>query len=304
MGGRPPEDEATWACAACTFVNRPLALACSVCGRERSTEPPPKVEAADAQPPPTKKPRGSLAAASGSLAAFFGGVDKRPPPFFHLAWDGGVGEPEGTFSPRRPEGATVVGEVNWKRGGRPVVLCWSWHGGGGDPGAASPAPQPQSPFGKGHLQLLKSHLQKCVRRGLASKAVATASAMVGVPEGWEELLQRLGIVVIEDATAFQGCEALELYPTAPWPWLSAEVRRYPALVWLMASAYKGFGARVGMVDWVCVAPWLARGRRAFLTQPQARRRQSRGGAADPRPMLAAWRARSAVQALKDHGGSV
>ena len=116
----------------------------------------------------------------------------------------------------------MVGEVHWRQTKRRIKLttCAAVpvttraHGGG------SGAVPERRREGGGHArsieQLLKSHLQKCVRRSLAGLAVGSALQLMRA--NMPELLQRLGVVLIEDVTLFAG---------------------FPTLVWLMAAALKG-----------------------------------------------------------------
>jgi hypothetical protein len=80
------------------------------------------------------------------------------------------------------------------------------------------------------IKVLKSHLQKCVRRQLSELAVATSAKLLEETgeDGAESLLRRLPIIIIEDATMFP-----EILP----------------LVWLMA-AYNRRGLSRCDVAWI------------------------------------------------------
>ena len=63
-----------------------------------------------------------------------------------------------------------------------------------------------------NLSVLKSNLQKCVRRGLVSKAVKSAYAIWCISP--MELLRRLPIIIVEDTSPFPGLITLTWYMMA------------------------------------------------------------------------------------------
>jgi hypothetical protein len=84
-----------------------------------------------------------------------------------------------------------------------------------------------SKWNKGHEQLLKSHLQKCVRRSDTSGALGSAAALLSLNHN--ELLQHLGVIIVEDDML---CSA------------------FSVLLWLMAASYKGVALTLEQVEWV------------------------------------------------------
>jgi hypothetical protein len=155
-----------------------------------------------------------------SLVNFFGGTDYGVPKFFHLQWPAGVA----TFEPTLPAMAKRIGEVQWKRAGRAITLCWTCTDGADE---VPWQPPPERQYTNAHEQLLKSHLQKCTRRSLSDQAVATAGVLLRLNAG--ELLQRLGVIIVEDVMLFAG---------------------FPVLQWMMAACYKGFRLPKSMLEWV------------------------------------------------------
>ena len=138
------------------------------------------------QPPKQKPPRQQQQLKKGqSLASFFGGADNRVPPVYMLYWDLSTNPttPTAHFLPDVPTGAHVVGEIKWRQAKRNVTLCCS-------ASAAHSAwcPPAEREYSKGAEQLLKSHLQKCVRRSLPVLAVDTAAHLMRL--NMSELLQR------------------------------------------------------------------------------------------------------------------
>lgn len=79
--------------------------------------------------------------------------------------------------------------------------------------------------------LLKSQVQKCVRRGKGAVAVATARAMLGTARGVTELLRRLPVIAVEDV--------------GPVEWL-------PQLVWFMSAGLKD----KRLLRWPVLLDWL------------------------------------------------
>lgn len=82
-----------------------------------------------------------------------------------------------------------------------------------------PALPSGSPASRLPLSILKSALQKCVRRRLSQPAVRVAVALLRKTRSPFELLRRLSIIVLEDAA---------LHP------------QFPTLVWLLAASSKGY----------------------------------------------------------------
>lgn len=82
-----------------------------------------------------------------------------------------------------------------------------------------PALPSGSPASRLPLSILKSALQKCVRRRLSQPAVRVAVALLRKTRSPFELLRRLSIIVLEDAA---------LHP------------QFPTLVWFLAASSKGY----------------------------------------------------------------
>lgn len=93
---------------------------------------------------------------------------------------------------------------------------------------------PTLPRGGSHLKsVIKSNLQKCIRRQLASKAVRSAYFLLGISTF--EALRRLIIIILED--------------TLPVPSLLA-------LVWLMMASSKTYRLSDTQVEWVLGVVYL------------------------------------------------
>lgn len=86
-----------------------------------------------------------------------------------------------------------------------------------------------------NIPLLKSHLQKCVRRCLVDKAVSTAYNLLQLNVG--ELLRRLAIIIVEDGI------------------LNNE---FGYLIWLMGAVSKGWELDQYSADWILeYVNWIA-----------------------------------------------
>jgi len=212
------------------------ALAETVAAAVEQPEAPPPPPAVAAKPP--AKPAAPVVRTTQTLTAMFGGVDHGVPRYFVLDW--GAERPRVYFSNARPEWtAAFKAAFEWRDQKRSLVLCTN----------LAPAAEPvlaKEAFYT-NVPLLKSHLQKCVRRSNAPAAVATAKHLMRLdmvrPRGnartarrrtelnrsslqgghgardQGELLRRLPIIMVED-----------VHP---------DVAVFPVLVWLMAAQAKG-----------------------------------------------------------------
>eukprot|EP00037_Helgoeca_nana_P010354 m.91007 g.91007 ORF g.91007 m.91007 type:complete len:548 (-) comp20154_c0_seq1:1062-2705(-) len=86
---------------------------------------------------------------------------------------------------------------------------------------------PDGSYGPQCIPLLKSHLQKCVRRSLGDLAVQTAAHLLRLAP--VDLLRRLAIIMVEDVAVH---------------------RSLPTLMWLTAAASKGCVLTAAMQAWV------------------------------------------------------
>jgi len=115
------------------------------------------------------KPAAQVVRTTQTLTAMFGGVDHGVPRYFVLDW--GAERPRVYFSNTRPEWtAAFKAAFEWRDQKRSLLLCTN----------LVPAAEPV--LGKEvfytNVPLLKSHLQKCVRRSNAPAAVATAKHLM------------------------------------------------------------------------------------------------------------------------------
>ena len=154
----------------------------------------------------------------GNLCRFLGVADRSVPPYFFLDWS----KRSAHFLHAKPENAKILGTVKWRQVQRDIFLCTD----NADTNVALWHPQ-TSKWNKGHEQLLKSHLQKCVRRSDTQGALESAAALLSLNHN--ELLQRLGVIIVEDAML---CSA------------------FSVLLWLMAASYKDVALTLEQVEWV------------------------------------------------------
>jgi len=80
---------------------------------------------------------------------------------------------------------------------------------------------------KKNLSVLKSNLQKCVRRGLSSKAIKSALAIYSISP--IELLRRLPVIMVEDAIP---------------------VASFTTIVWFMMAVSKGYVMDESQISWL------------------------------------------------------
>lgn len=132
------------------------------------------------------------------------------PAYFVLEWPG---KTAAYFSRSRPQGLSVGFEASfeWRDQNKTIFLLSTI---APSPSANGSLP-PETVYK--NMGLLKSHLQKCVRRSHTQLAVKTALTILRLNPG--ELLRRLPIIMLEDA---------HLFPAS-----------FISLVWLMAATSKG-----------------------------------------------------------------
>ncbi|KCV70820.1 hypothetical protein H696_03177 [Fonticula alba] len=112
-------------------------------------------------------------------------------------------------------------------GARPTPLAGAGLGSGADEGCFPLTPEARAFISPGAVSMLKSHLQKCVRRQRAGLAVQTAKHLATLD--MSELLRRLPIIAVEDvAVHFQ----------------------VPVVIWLMSAHSRGFRLTGAQFDWV------------------------------------------------------
>ncbi|EGD74184.1 hypothetical protein PTSG_06192 [Salpingoeca rosetta] len=158
-------------------------------------------------------PRGS-----GTLHDFFGGTDHSVPTFFLLDFP----RKRARFVRQLPANTYVLkSSIKWH--GKQLQLC-SRHP---LPSKEDSAQIPRSSYPDHAVSILKSHLQKCVRRQRAELVASTMRELMAL--AMFDLLRRLPIIVIEDVCLHQ---------------------QFPVLVWLMAAVSKGADLSAEMLDWL------------------------------------------------------
>lgn len=115
----------------------------------------------------------------------------------------------------KPEGAIKLTSVKWRGESIEVQLLSNRQSGPRDTSEPSP---PEQNNVTGFMQLLKSNLQKAVRRGLTEIAVKTSKTMMAYD--FNTFIRRLFIIVIEDTQAHIGLNEIMWMTvasaSAPW----------------------------------------------------------------------------------------
>ena len=163
---------------------------------------------------------------SKTVEQFFGYKDPRPPEYFvirrqHSRSCGYIASFETARRMQKSRASKVVGVVRWPQAYCSITLRV-------EEGVFDDAPfvpDDTSPYNADHLKMLKSNLQKAVRRCETEVATNTAHTILCLSP--IELAQRLGIIWIEDACL---------------------TRDYPVLVWIMAALTKGYEFTAGMAQ--------------------------------------------------------
>lgn len=161
-----------------------------------------------------------------TVEQFFGYQDPRPPEYFvirrqHSKSCGYKASFETARQMQKSKTSKVIGTVKWTHAHCSITL--RVEKGVFDDGSF--VPNDTSPYNAKHLKMLKSNLQKAVRRCETDVAINTAHTIMCLSP--LELAQRLGIIWIEDACL---------------------TRDYPVLVWVMSALTKGCKFTEGMAQ--------------------------------------------------------
>lgn len=130
------------------------------------------------------------------------------PPYFYLEWKLNM-EPKCQFIHKKPINFNFVKKIKW-RNYRDIVLYGNIEGCNRKP-VLKLKSKHFTEFR--NISLLKSHLQKCVRRGDVDKAVMTAYYLMEKNMG--QFLRRLPIIIVEDVCL---------------------ISQFPIIVWLMTAS--------------------------------------------------------------------
>ena len=138
--------------------------------------------------------------------------------FFYLDWT--LEKPEAKWLKERPPEVKWESEVMWKEMKLFVTLGASFLSDVAD-AQRKPSIDPSI------LSLVKSNLQKCVRRRLAQKALGTAKRFMEMDMG--HFLRRLAIIMMEDVSLHESLGVI---------------------IWLTAAESKGFSIHDGIQKWL------------------------------------------------------
>ena len=111
-------------------------------------------------------------------------------------------------------------EVKWKDVGYPITICCS-------NSVDHTPPNLVSESEINNIPLLKSHLQKCTRRQLTDKALATANILAGLD--FQIFIRRLSIIMFED---------VHLHLS------------FSSIVWLISAMSKGYQINRHQYEWI------------------------------------------------------
>ncbi|KAL1919284.1 uncharacterized protein VTP21DRAFT_1977 [Calcarisporiella thermophila] len=154
---------------------------------------------------------------SSTLHTFLGLNDYAPPPYFHLSMSA-ENQPRAAFTRTPPENPSFQCTLRWREAGRDLPLHLSAEI---ESEAGIPVETQYT-----NVPLLKSHLQKCVRRQRVDLAVRTAWHLAKMD--FNGLLRRLPIIMLEDVTLHVSL---------------------PVVVWYMAANSKGFHS-AKLTEWL------------------------------------------------------
>jgi hypothetical protein len=149
------------------------------------------------------------------------------PAVFYIDWPN---DPE--FVSKPPDKSKFVSQINCDRMGEIIYLYASEST---EKLLKTPYKiKQESLYKNSDMCLLKSHIQKCIRRCLPKKALQTAYSMflireMGQQTGLKELLRRLLIITIEDAIL---------------------TKNYLKLTWLMSATHKDIKLPQCMIEWI------------------------------------------------------
>ncbi|KAJ3205745.1 hypothetical protein HK099_000710 [Clydaea vesicula] len=125
-----------------------------------------------------------------------------------------------TFLNKKPKNLCFLQKIYWKDQSQDLFICTDidshLHQGSFS----------NSIFNSKHIPILKSHLQKCIRRSLIQKSLKTAIELIAIGAE-QELLRRLLIILAEDS-----CLNINI----------------PILVWLQVANSKGYKLNDEMIE--------------------------------------------------------
>ncbi|KAJ3038621.1 hypothetical protein HDV00_000465 [Rhizophlyctis rosea] len=158
-----------------------------------------------------------------SLHNFLGLPDYRVPGYFYYDDRKNVA----TFTSEKPLQIAWKSEFHWRDQHRTITICSSVPSAELNTLHLAFVHHNGPPYTSAFIPLLKSHLQKCIRRGKPTVALRTAKhlALLDI----NQLLRRVPIMVVEDAV-------LHI--------------KFPILIWLMCALSKGFHPPESCVKWL------------------------------------------------------
>ncbi len=136
--------------------------------------------------------------------------------YFYLDWT--QEKPRAKWLATRPNNISFEANVKWRDRRRDIVVCGY---------NLEQLYDPPFEIKYNNISLLKSHLQKCVRRQLTDKALKTSWHMIKMD--LNEFIRRLPIIMIEDVQLHESMTTL---------------------VWLMSAISKGYEPSESQIHWV------------------------------------------------------
>jgi hypothetical protein len=153
------------------------------------------------------------------LDTFFTGNALSTRTYFYFDWT--AENPAAKWLFTRPTSINFEAEVKWKDSGIHVTVC------GFTGNSLHPKEEQTEQVDTATLSLLKSHLQKCIRRGLTNKALETSCFLMKYD--LNAFIRRLPIIMMED--------------------VKVHVSFIP-LIWLTAAISKGFPVTQSVKSWL------------------------------------------------------
>lgn len=139
--------------------------------------------------------------------------------YFYTEWD----SPKTTWLTESPTSLTFEGQVRWRLSPQPITVCCRDVTGKTD----LFTPTFSQWYSRRDVPMLKSALQKSIRRGLGQEALQIAWQLLNVDT--DAFLRRLGVIMVEDVIL---------------------VEEFSTLAWLVSAVSKGYQLRQFQVMWL------------------------------------------------------
>lgn len=145
--------------------------------------------------------------------------------YFYVDWDNNEYNPTVCWLDKKPEHITFDSIVNWRDVKYPVHVCCNDSCKVGENNAFKP--DESTSFNINTIPLLKSLLQKCIRRQIYDTSLKSAKQIAIIDP--DVLVRRISVIMLEDVCYYQ---------------------YHSVLTWLISAISKGYQIKIYQVNWI------------------------------------------------------